>query len=74
MEDRMNNFGEYLYKLRKKSKKTVKKITGQLQITPQYLNDLENNKRVPSSELLKRINDIYVVLNNFFKKKRYNKV
>ena len=51
----MNTLGEYLYDLRKKSNRTIKDITDNLNITPQYLNDIENNKRVPSSSLIKKI-------------------
>ena len=38
-----SNLGEYLYDLRKKSGKTIKVLKEELKISPQYLNDIENN-------------------------------
>ena len=40
-----SNLGEYLYDLRKKSGKTIKVLKEELKISPQYLNDIENNKK-----------------------------
>ena len=56
-----DNLGNYLKFLRKNTqeKKTIKKITSELNISPQYLNDLENNKRVPSEELLNKFIKLY---------------
>lgn len=56
-----DNLGNYLKFLRKNAqeKKTIKKITSELNISPQYLNDLENNKRVPSEELLNKFIKLY---------------
>ena len=57
----IDNLGDYLKFLRKniQEKKTIKKITSELNISPQYLNDLENNKRVPSGELLNKFIKLY---------------
>lgn len=51
----MNELGKIIHEMRKKSKKTIKTITEELEISPQYLNDIENGKRVPSGILLKKI-------------------
>ena len=57
----IDNLGDYLKFLRKniQEKKTIKKITSELNISPQYLNDLENNKRAPSGELLNKFIKLY---------------
>lgn len=54
-----DNLGNYLYDLRKKSGKTIKVLKEELGISHQYLNDMENNKRVPSDKLLEVIAKIY---------------
>ena len=41
-----SNLGEYLYDLRKKSGKTIKVLKEELKISPQYLNDIKNNKTI----------------------------
>ena len=41
-----SNLGEYLYDLRKKSGKTIKVLKEELKISPQYLNDIENNNNL----------------------------
>lgn len=57
-----NNFGKYIKeKISKYTKKYSKKkseIIKELGITPQYLNDIENGKRIPSAELMKKIINI----------------
>ena len=55
----MNELGKVIYELRKKSKKTIKMITEELEISPQYLNDIENGKRVPSAILLKKMMKLF---------------
>ena len=54
-----SNLGEYLYDLRKKSGKTIKVLKEELKISPQYLNDIENNKRIPSDKLLRSFAETY---------------
>ena len=54
-----SNLGEYLYDLRKKSGKTIKVLKEELKISPQYLNDIENNKRIPSDKLLRNFAETY---------------
>ena len=54
-----SNLGEYLYDLRKKSGKTIKVLKEELKISPQYLNDIENNKRIPSDKLLRKFAETY---------------
>mgnify|MGYP003196458986 CR=1 FL=1 len=43
-----SNLGEYLYDLKE-----------ELKISPQYLNDIENNKRIPSDKLLRNFAETY---------------
>ena len=58
--DNMNeNLGEFLYNLRQESGKTIKELKESLGISHQYINDLENNKRVPSNKLLEAIAQTY---------------
>ena len=54
-----SNLGEYLYDLRKKAEKTIKVLKEELKISPQYLNDIENNKRIPSDKLLRNFAETY---------------
>ena len=53
------NLGEFLYNLRQESGKTIKELKVSLGISHQYINDLENNKRVPSNKLLEAIARTY---------------
>lgn len=77
----MNELGKNIHEMRKKSEKTIKSITEELDISPQYLNDIENGKRIPSSMLLKKIiklfnldineeKKLYDYASNSYKKKK----
>jgi transcriptional regulator with XRE-family HTH domain len=46
------SFGEYISKVRKSMNKSQKELAIELGISPQYLNDIEHDKRTPSSSLL----------------------
>ena len=39
-------------------KRTLRDITGRIDITPSYLSDIENDRRIPSDEVLRRLAEI----------------
>lgn len=44
--------GEYVRQARKRSQRTLRELAQALGITPSYLSDIENDRRVPSQEVL----------------------
>ncbi|MFI5091967.1 MAG: helix-turn-helix domain-containing protein [Candidatus Acidiferrales bacterium] len=44
-----------IHDARAKLKLSLRDVTKQLAITPSYLSDIENNRRVPSEEVLQRV-------------------
>lgn len=57
-----NRFGDFIKKkinvVIEKENKKKSEIIRELSITTQYLNDIENGKRIPSAKLLKRMVDV----------------
>jgi len=47
--------GEVIHDGRAKLKLSLRDVTKQLDITPSYLSDIENNRRVPSEEVLGKL-------------------
>ncbi len=66
------SLGEYLIYLRKKMNIEVsRQMAEKLNITPQYMHDIENNNRIPSEKILKKIEKI-LYLNESDKEKLYD--
>lgn len=57
-----NRFGDFIKKkinvVIEKDNKKKSEIIRELAITTQYLNDIENGKRIPSSKLMKRMVEV----------------
>lgn len=57
-----NRFGDFIKKkinvVIEKENKKKSEIIRELSITTQYLNDIENGKRIPSSKLMKKMVDV----------------
>lgn len=57
-----NRFGDFIKKktnvVIEKENKKKSEIIRELSITTQYLNDIENGKRIPSSKLMKKMADV----------------
>jgi len=49
--------GTYIKTFRRKQKTYQKDLALRIMITPQYLNDLENNRREPSDSVLQKLSD-----------------
>jgi len=47
--------GDVIHDARAKLKLSLRDVTKQLDITPSYLSDIENNRRVPSEEVLGKL-------------------
>ena len=56
-----NKFGNYIVDLRNKKMrdKSSRQVAKLLNITPQYMCDIENGCRIPSAQLLNKIVDIF---------------
>lgn len=50
-----NNFGNRLRDLRKKSGESIKSLAKDLDVNYTYLSQMENNKKIPSEELIDKI-------------------
>ena len=50
-----NKFGHKLRDLRKRSGKSIKSLAKDLEVNYTYLSQMENNKKVPSEELIDKI-------------------
>jgi transcriptional regulator with XRE-family HTH domain len=50
--------GDVIHDARAKKKVSLRDITKKLRITPSYLSDIENNRRVPSEEVLGRLAEL----------------
>lgn len=66
MENKLGDFIREKIKLHLDKNKGKKKadLIKELNITTQYLNDIENNKRVPSASLMKKMIDVLDINNN----------
>jgi transcriptional regulator with XRE-family HTH domain len=49
--------GDVIHDARAKLKLSLRDVTKELDITPSYLSDIENNRRVPSEEVLRKLAD-----------------
>jgi transcriptional regulator with XRE-family HTH domain len=47
--------GDVIHDARAKLKLSLRDVTKELDITPSYLSDIENNRRVPSEEVLRKL-------------------
>jgi transcriptional regulator with XRE-family HTH domain len=47
--------GEVIHDARTNLKRSLRDVTKELDITPSYLSDIENNRRVPSEEVLSKL-------------------
>ena len=45
--------GEVIHDARVKLKRSLRDVTGELDITPSYLSDIENDRRIPSEDVLR---------------------
>lgn len=58
-----NRFGDFIKSkinvVIEKEKKKKSEIIRELSITSQYLNDIENGKRIPSSKLMKKMVEVF---------------
>ena len=56
-----NRFGNYIVDLRNKKMKDMssRQVAKLLEITPQYMCDIENGSRIPSAQILNKIVDIF---------------
>lgn len=61
-----NKFGNYIVELKNKKMKNMssRQIAKLLNITPQYMFDIENGSRIPSAQLLDKIVDIFSLEGN----------
>jgi transcriptional regulator with XRE-family HTH domain len=50
--------GDVIHDARAKLKLSLRDVTKKLDITPSYLSDIENNRRVPSEEVLRKLADL----------------
>lgn len=66
MENKLGEFIRKKIKIYLDNNKGKKKsdLIKELNITTQYLNDIENNKRVPSANLMKKMIDVLGINNN----------
>ena len=53
--DDNRTIGDVIHEARVKLKLSLRDVTKKLDITPSYLSDIENNRRVPSEEVLGRL-------------------
>ena len=55
------NFGDYIVFLRKNKLQidVSRQMAEKLEITAQYMHDIENNNRVPSEKILKRMENVF---------------
>lgn len=55
------NLGEYIVFLRKErlNINVSRQMAEKLEITPQYMHDIENNNRIPSEKILKKMEKIF---------------
>jgi transcriptional regulator with XRE-family HTH domain len=58
MEQDNRTIGEVIHDARLRLKRSLRDITGKLEITPSYLSDIENNRRIPSEEVLRRLSEL----------------
>ena len=49
------SLGEVIHDARARLKRSLRDVAKQLAITPSYLSDIENNRRVPSEEVLVKL-------------------
>jgi transcriptional regulator with XRE-family HTH domain len=50
--------GEVIHDGRAKLKLSLRDVTKKLDITPSYISDIENNRRIPSEEVLAKLADL----------------
>ncbi|MCS7235636.1 MAG: helix-turn-helix transcriptional regulator [Armatimonadota bacterium] len=55
MPDRRDTLGSYIRRTRSARQVTLRKLAAAVGVTPSYLSDIENDRRVPSEEVLERI-------------------
>lgn len=67
------SLGKYLIRLRKQKLNidVSRKMAEKLEITPQYMHDIENDNRIPSEKVLKKIEEV-LDLNEGEKEKIYD--
>lgn len=53
--DRRDTLGSYIRRTRSARQVTLRKLAAAVGVTPSYLSDIENDRRVPSEEVLERI-------------------
>jgi len=51
--------GDVIHDARAIAKLSLRDVTKRLDITPSYLSDIENNRRIPSEEVLHKIADLF---------------
>lgn len=49
--------GQQIQDARKRRDKTMRELAREIEVAPSYLSDIENNKRNPSDDILKKIAD-----------------
>jgi transcriptional regulator with XRE-family HTH domain len=57
MQNDNRTIGEVIHDRRATLKLSLRDLTKQLEITPSYLSDIENNRRVPSEQVLAKLAD-----------------
>lgn len=55
MRDRRDTLGSYIRRARSARQVSLRKLAAAVGVTPSYLSDIENDRRVPSEEVLERI-------------------
>ena len=53
----ITSLGEWLRDARMDKEVSLRALAGQLNITPSYLSDIENDRRVPAEDVLKKLTD-----------------
>lgn len=53
--DNLNTLGDEIREARMKAGKRLRPFAEELELAPSYLSDIENDRRVPSEEVMKRI-------------------
>ena len=64
MPDRSKTLGDVIRETRVKAKKGLRELARELDIAPSYLSDIENDRRVPADDVLRKIADSLGVIFN----------
>lgn len=58
MENEVKTLGDHLRETRIQQEKSLRQLAKDLNVTPSYLSDIENNRRVPAEAVLLKISQV----------------